>query len=166
MLIGIALAGGSEMTSQSDKKSVSRWRRLAATGIASAGLAASMVMGFGTGTANADVLDDLVVEYSRGAGAGQVANLLNDALTMRAQGVRPKPGDLQAVTAALEYRPNQAPLIGALQRVVSSQRKVLAQSGQSSGGGAGFSINQSPWAPNMSGNPMQRENPVFPMPGR
>ncbi|WP_197383672.1 hypothetical protein [Mycolicibacterium mengxianglii] len=155
------------MTSQSEHKSVSRWRRLAVTGIAGAGLAASMVMGLGAGTASADVLDDLAQEYSTGAGAGQVANLLNDALVMRAQGVRPKPADLQAVTAALEKRPNQAPLIEALQQVVSHQQKTLSQSGQSSApGGAGFSINQGQWAPNMGGNPMIRETPIFPMPGR
>lgn len=156
------------MTSQSDKKSVSGWRRVAVTGIAGVGLAASMVMGLGTAIANADILDDLAGQYGRGAGGGQVANLLDDALTMRAQGARPKPADLQAVQAAAVNRgPNQAPLVGALQQVVSSQRKVLAQSGQSSGGGAGVSINQGPWAPNMGGNPMIRDdNPIFGMPGR
>lgn len=156
------------MTSQSDNKTVSRWRRAAVTGLASAGLAASMVMGFGAGTANADVLDDLVSEYSRGAGAGQVANLLNDSLTLRAQGFKPRAGDLQAVTNALSYRPNQAPLIAALSSAVSYQQKLMARAGggQSSGGGTGVSINQGPWAPSMSGNPMQRDNPIFPMPGR
>ena len=96
-----------------------------------------------------------------------MANLLNDALTMRAQGVRPRPADLQVVSAALDRGANQAPLVGALQQVVANQQRALAQAGQPSGGGAGFSINQEPWAPNMSGNPMIRDdNPIFPMPGR
>ncbi|CAN5362660.1 hypothetical protein BH11ACT6_BH11ACT6_43760 [soil metagenome] len=156
------------MTSQSDKNTTSRWRRAVVTGLASAGLAASMAIGFGSATANADILDDLEAQYGSGSSGGQVANLLNDALMMRAQGVRPKPADLQAVQAAAANRgPNQAPLVGALQQVVASQQKVLAQAGQSSGGGVGFSINQGPWQPNMGGNPMIRDdNPIFPMPGR
>lgn len=156
------------MTSQSEKKTVSRLCRLAVTGLASASLAASMVMGFGAGTANADILDDLEAQYGTGSSGGQVANLLNDAMMMRAQGARPKPADLQAVQAASANRgANQAPLVGALQQVVSNQQKMLAQAGQPSGGGASFSINQGPWSPNMSGNPMIRDdNPIFPMPGR
>lgn len=155
------------MTSQSDKKTASRWRRAVVTGLAGAGLAAAMFAG--AGTANADILDDLEALYGTGSGGGQVAGLLNDALTMRAQGVRPRPADLQAVQAAAANRgPNQAPLVGALQQVVSYQMKRLAQAGapSGSGGGAGFSINQQPWLPNMSGNPMIRDRPVFPMPGR
>jgi hypothetical protein len=167
MLISIALAGGTEMTSQSDKKTHSGWRRIVVTGLASTGLAAALAVGF-AGTANADILDDLEAQYGRGSSGGQVANLLNDALTMRAQGARPKPADLQAVAvAAADPAANQAPLVGALQQVVAGQQKVFAQSGQQPGGGVGFSINQGPWSPNMSGNPMIRDDsPIFPMPGR
>ncbi|MGB3486327.1 MAG: hypothetical protein WBB07_29410 [Mycobacterium sp.] len=138
------------------------------TSLAGAGLAASMVMGLGVAVANADVLDDLEAQYGRGAGGGKVANLLNDALVMRSQGARPRPADLQAVQAAAANRgPNQAPLVGALQQVVGNQQKMLAQAGQPSGGGIGFSINQGPWQPNANGNPMiQNDNPIFPMPGR
>ena len=155
------------MTSQSDKKTLSRWRRVVVTGLAGAGLAASMAVGF-AGTANADILDDLEAQYGSGSSGGQVANLLDDALMMRAQGVRPRPADLQAVQAAAANRgPNQAPLVGALQQVVAGQQKTLAQAGQPSGGGIGFSINQGPWQPNQNGNPMIRDdNPIFPMPGR
>ncbi|GAA1699074.1 hypothetical protein MMUR_34510 [Mycolicibacterium murale] len=155
------------MTSQSDT-TASRWRRATVTGLAGAGLAASLMLGL-AGTANADVLDDLEAQYGTGSGGGQVANLLNDALVLRAQGIRPKPADLQLVQAAAANRgPNQAPLVGALQQTVSNQQKVLAQMGQQSGpGGVGFSINQGPWQPNMNGNPMIRDdNPIFPMPGR
>lgn len=160
------------MTPQSDtttsKRTTPRWRRAVVTGLASAGLAASMLVGL-SATANADILDDLEAQYGTGSGGGQVANLLNDALMMRAQGIRPKPADLQVVQAAAANRgPNQAPLVGALQQVVANQQKVLAQMGAPSGpGGVGFSINQGPWQPNMNGNPMIRDdNPIFPMPGR
>ena len=47
------------------------------------------------------VLDQLATEFSRGSSAGQVANLLNEALTLRSQGLPPKPADLMAVQAAL-----------------------------------------------------------------
>jgi hypothetical protein len=154
------------MASQSEN-TVSRWRRLLVTGLAGAGLAVGMALG-GAATANADILDDLEEQYGRGAGGGQIANLLDDALVMRSQGVRPKPADLQAVAASLEYRPNQQPLVEALQQVVASQRKALSHAGQQPGpgGGAGFSINQGPWQSNPGGNPMIQDSPIFPMPGR
>mgnify|MGYP006992423902 CR=1 FL=1 len=57
------------------------------------------------------VLDQLSTEFSRGSGAGQVANLLNQALTLRAQGFAPRPGDLMAVQAAIA---TQAPCLPAL----------------------------------------------------
>ncbi|AQA05166.1 hypothetical protein BVC93_25265 [Mycobacterium sp. MS1601] len=155
------------MTSQSDK-TPTRWRRAAVTGLAGAGLAASMMLGF-AGTANADILDELEAQYGTGSGGGQIANLLNDAMVLRAQGIRPKPADLQQVQAAATNRgPNQAPLVGALQQTVANQQKVLAQMGQQSGpGGIGFSINQGPWQPNANGNPMVQEpDAIFPMPGR
>lgn len=116
----------------------------------------------------ATVLDRLADEYGRGAGMGQVATLLNEVLTLREHGVRPKPADLMAVQAALDKRPNQGPLIGALGATLAHQRKVQGQMGGGSSQqppqGGGFSINQgNDWAP---GNPMIQDDPIFPMPGR
>ncbi len=111
------------------------------------------------------VLDQLSTEFSRGSGAGQVANLLNEALTLRAQGFPPRPGDLMAVQAAVAKRPNQGPLIAALQGTIAHQHQMQSQSGSSSQGQpqVGFGINQGTWAP---GNPMIQDDPIFPMPGR
>ena len=152
------------MTAASHRKPVSRWRRCAAGGTAAAGLALSLSLMVGTATANADVLDELAKEFSLGAGAGQVANLLSQSLTLRAQGFRPKPSDLAAVQAALDRRPNQGPLISALSNTVSHQQKLQAQMSPEAGSPpivAG--INTLPWTP---GNPMIQENPIFPIPGR
>lgn len=112
------------------------------------------------------VLDQLSQEFTRGSSAGQVANLLNEALTLRAQGFAPKPADLMAVQAALSKRPNQGPLISALQGTVSHQHQLQSQMGASSSQNqpqVGFGINQNTWAP---GNPMIQDDPIFPMPGR
>jgi hypothetical protein len=150
------------------EKLTSRWRRAAVAGVASAGMTVSLALGslgFGTATANADVLDDLAQQYSTGAGAGQVANLLRTSLQLRAQGFKPKPTDYAAIKAAMDRNANQAPLIEALQGAVANQLKQQRQMGGKGG--------QSPivlgttadpnWAP---GNPMQQDEPIFPMPGR
>ncbi len=114
---------------------------------------------------SAYVLDQLSTEFTRGTGAGQVANLLNEALNLRAQGFPPKPGDLAAVQAAIAKRPNQGPLIAALQATVAHQHQLQSQMGSSSQNQPqlGFGINQGTWSP---GNPMIQDSPIFPMPGR
>ncbi|MBI3215970.1 MAG: hypothetical protein HYZ38_19290 [Mycobacterium sp.] len=142
----------------------SRWRRIVAGGVVGAGVAVSLSLGFGTATASADVLDQLASEYSIGAGAGQIANLLNDSLVLRAQGFRPKPGDLAAIQDAMDKRPNQMPLINALTQTVAHQRKVQQQMGGQGGSPpVVLGINSIPWNP---GNPMIQETPIFPIPGR
>lgn len=128
------------MTSQS-KKTVSRWRRTAA-GVAGAGLAASLAMAIGTATAHADVLDDLAQQYSLGAGAGQVANLLNTSLKLRAQGFKPTQPYYDQITASLQYKPNQVPLINALKETIAFQQKEQSQAQPASSGGYTIGINQ------------------------
>lgn len=152
------------MTRPSRRSPSTRARRLAAGGALGAGLALSLNLVFGAGTAGADVLDDLAKEFSLGSGAGQVANLLSQSLSLRAQGYRPKSADLAAVEAANERRPNQGPLIAALSATVSHQRKLQAQaSGEPASPPIVAGINTLPWTP---GNPMIQEGPIFPMPGR
>lgn len=70
-----------------------------------------------------------------------------------------------AVQAAVAKRPNQGPLIAALQGTIAHQHQMQSQSGSSSQGQpqVGFGINQGTWAP---GNPMIQDDPIFPMPGR
>lgn len=112
------------------------------------------------------VLDRLSAEFTRGSGAGQVANLLDQALKLRAQGFPPKPADLAAVQAAVAKRPNQGPLIGALQATVTHQHQLQSQAGSGPSQNqpqTGFGISQGTWNP---GNPMIQDDPIFPMPGR
>ncbi|WP_099025357.1 hypothetical protein [Mycolicibacterium palauense] len=154
---------------QSATRVGSRWRRVVAGGVAGVGLALSVSLGMGAGIAQADVLDQLEQEFSTGAGAGQVANLLNQSLKLRSQGYKPTQANLNAVQAALDKRPNQKPLIDALQATVAGQLKLQSQmgsqSGSSSQGPIGFSWNAGPWGPNW--NPMAGDGTeIFPMPGR
>ncbi len=117
-------------------------KRTLLTFLMSAGLAVGLVVGVGSGTANADVLDDLAAEYSLGAGAGQIANLLNESIRLRSQGFAPKRTQYTAISDALGYRPNQTPLVNALQDAVSYQTRLQAQSNGDTGGGVTVGINQ------------------------
>lgn len=123
---------------------------------------------------NADRILMLVHEqYHQGDGGGQISKLIDDAIKLRAQGFRPSNTNALALQDALARRPNQAPLIEALQATVSYQRKLMARSAipappvgappvatpGSPGGGMGPS-----WGP---GSPMQQDSDtIFPMPGR
>ncbi|MGW0163175.1 hypothetical protein ACWDUN_28035 [Mycobacterium sp. NPDC003323] len=120
-------------------------------------MAAGLLLGGGTATANADILDSLADEYGRSASGGQVPNLLDDALNLRAQGARPTPGNVQAITEALNQRPNLLPLANALRATVAQQRKVLSRGG---GGGTGVmpgGTSAQPWVP-----PGDDTNPLIP----
>jgi len=165
-----------------------RWRRTV-RGAAIGTLAAGLMVGFGSPAALADpetttpvapsptaqadtppttagdVLAIIAADYDLGAGGGQVSNLIRDVMTLRAQGFYPSNSNKQALEKALDYRPNQGPLVEALQETLAYQRKVQSQmSGQSSTQpGLGIGINQGEWAP---GNPMIQDDPIFPMPGR
>ncbi len=142
----------------------SRLRRRVAGSVVGTGLAVSLSLGFGAASANADVLDALSEEFSRGSGAGQVANLVNESITLRAQGYPPTQSDLAAVEASLAKRPNQGPMISALSATVAHQRKRQGMmSGPPAAPQLGFGINTEPWNP---GNPMIQDDPIFPMPGR
>lgn len=147
------------------KQTTSRWRRALVSGLASAGMVVSLMVGFGSATAHADVLDDLAQEYGIGAGAGKVANLVRTSLELRAQGFRPKAGDYQAITDSLRYRPNQGPLIEALSAAVAGQQRSRHHAA-GAGGQPPIQVGviHSPFDP---GNPMERNSDsVFPMPGR
>lgn len=143
-----------------------RWRRKTTAGIAGVGMSVALMMGFGTATASADVLDELAEQYSTGAGAGQIANLLHTSLQLRAQGFKPKPADYQAIKAAMDRRPNQGPLVEALSAAVANQVKTQQQL-RGVGGGQSpvvLGVQNQPWNP---GNPMEWDNDKpFDMPGR
>ncbi|MGP4053492.1 hypothetical protein ACTWP6_01465 [Mycobacterium sp. 4D054] len=112
-------------------------------------------------------------EYQSGRGGGQVSKLIEQVMNLRARGIRPSIANTQALAAGLDSRPNQGPLIEALQSTLNYQRKVLAQSANGTPSGPtspGPQVGMGPtgpaWAPNQ-GNPMiQDGDTIFPMPGR
>lgn len=120
------------MTSQTSTRTIAGWRRTVTSLVAATVMAVGMMFGFGSATARADIITDLVQEFSTAAGAGQVANLLNQSLQLSGKGFRPTRGQLSAIEEANGYRPNQTPLVRALQDTVDGQTRALqlAQAGQ------------------------------------
>jgi hypothetical protein len=106
------------------------WRRAFTGAVASGALAAGLMAGLGTGTASADVLDDIAAQYDTGAGGGQVSELIHVALKMRALGFVPSKGNMDDLVAAMGKRPNQVPLITALQNTVAFQKRNQARGQQ------------------------------------
>ncbi|MCG5433431.1 hypothetical protein LV457_14200 [Mycobacterium sp. MYCO198283] len=84
-------------------------------------------LGVGTATASADVIRDLACEYSSAGGAGTVSSLLNESLTLSSQGFRPTKAQLAAIEESLSSRPNQGPLIKALQTTVAAQKVLQSE---------------------------------------
>ena len=103
-----------------------RWGRGVLNGIAGTAIAVGLVFG-STTTAHADVLDDLAEQYGIGAGGGQLSNLLKVSMKLRAMGYKPSQAYLDKISTAMDYRPNQLPLIGALKDAIAYQAKIKAQ---------------------------------------
>ena len=101
-------------------------RRLGVTGAILAGVVAAGVM-VSPAAAHADVLDDLDAQYDVGSSGGDLSTLLHTALKLRAQGFGPSRGNLADIQAALDQRPNQVPLIHALQDTVKFQKRNQAR---------------------------------------
>ncbi|WP_301124098.1 hypothetical protein [Mycolicibacterium fortuitum] len=136
------------MTSGSEANS----RRRVVTGSVAAGaLVLGLLVGAGAPTAVADpaqptpaaddsaapeappmtadeALSIIARDYDTGEGGGQISTLIHDILKLRAQGYKPSNSNREAITKALDKRPNQVPLINALKSTLSYQRKLQAQS--------------------------------------
>ena len=67
-------------------------------------------------------------EYDMGAGGGQLSNLIKQVMKYRAAGFKPSKANVAAIIQALNYRPNQKPLIDALNDTLAYQAKIKAQS--------------------------------------
>ena len=106
------------------------WRRAFTGAVASGALAAGLMAGLGSGTASADVLDDIAAQYDTGAGGGQVSELIHVALKMRALGYVPSKGNMDDLVAAMDKRPNQTPLIAALSNTIAFQKRNQARGQQ------------------------------------
>ena len=122
-------------------------RRAVTAAVASSALAIGLLMGVGSATAHADVLDDIGVKYMEGAGGGQISNFVKEALTLRALGFKPSKGNLEALQAGWDYLPNQSRLVDALKETVAYQRKLQAlqqNANNPSQPGYNFGIGQAP----------------------
>lgn len=106
----------------------SRGRIARAVTGALAGTVAAAGLVFGpAATAHADVLDELAEQYVVGSGGGQLSNLLKVSLKLRAMGFKPSKANLTEIAEAMDYRPNQNPLIEALKDTIAYQQKIKAQ---------------------------------------
>jgi len=168
------------------------WRRATASALTGAALLGGLAAGLAAPTASADpaatpstdqakppVSPDQVLmlinqQYATGSGGGQVSKLIDQVMTLRMQGYRPSRANSDALVAALDKRPNQGPLVEALQATLTTQRKLQMQSANRVQQPAVVppatpGIPQDPmgpgWAP---GNPMIQDpdDTIFPMPGR
>jgi hypothetical protein len=122
-------------------------RRAVTGAVASSAMTIGLLMGVGSATANADVLDDIGVKYMQGAGGGQLSNFAKEALTLRALGFKPSKGNLEALQEGWDYLPNQSRLVEALQDTVAHQRKLQAlqqNANNPSQPGYNFGIGQAP----------------------
>jgi hypothetical protein len=161
-------------------------RRAVKGAVASGAMAAGLLAGFGAATAFAEPVESCTGEecqkadpadaapvmtadealaiierdYDTGAGGGELSTLIHDVLKLRAQGFKPSNGNKEAITKALDYRPNQTPLIEALKETLAYQRKlqaIQANSGNPSQPGYGFGAGQAPpgmgLPPNSGGSP-------------
>jgi hypothetical protein len=131
------------MTSQTSRNT--GWRRAVTGAVASGALAAGLMVGFGVCTASADILDDIDAQYDTGSAGGPISNLVHSALKLRAAGFVPSKGNISDLEAGLAKRPNQQPLIEALQATVAFQKRNQSRStAQQPQGPSSISINQAP----------------------
>ncbi|TFV55966.1 hypothetical protein E4P42_21135 [Mycobacterium sp. PS03-16] len=136
------------MNSQS-RNSRPGWRRALVSTVASGALAAGML--FSAPTAGADILDTVGAKYMQGAGGGQISQLVEQSLSLRAQGFRPSQENLAALQEGWDFLPNQSRLLSALQSTVAYQRKVQMQASLSGGGGP--AVKAPAWVPPGDDNP-------------
>ncbi|NTY62889.1 hypothetical protein [Mycolicibacterium sphagni] len=131
-------------------QTVSRHWRRAVRGTAIGALTAGLLVGVGAQQALADPAtapatpsadsngvpqfqsaDQLIAfidqEYDQGSGGGQLSNLIKQVMKLRAQGIKPSRTNIAEIQNALQYRPNQKPLIEALQNTLGYQQKIFAQ---------------------------------------
>jgi hypothetical protein len=141
-------------------------RRAVTAALASSAMAVGLLMGIGASTALADPADPtptqpeispdmsaddalaiIARDYDMGAGGGQLSTLIHQALQLRSQGFKASNANREAIAKALEERPNQAPLIEALQETIAYQRKLQARMQNANAGqqpGSKFGAGQMP----------------------
>jgi len=134
-------------------------RRTLKGAVASGAMAVGLLMGIGSTTANADVLDDVGVKYMQGAGGGQISNFAKEALTLRALGFKPSKSNIEDLQAGWDYLPNQTRLVDALKNTVAYQRKMQAmQQNAVPQQQGGYNMGQTPLPPGVPPDPGNPNN--------
>ena len=133
-------------------------RRATAGIVTSSAIAIGLLMGVGSASANADVLDDIGAKYMQGAGGGQISNFAKEALTLRSLGFKPSKGNLEALQAGWDYLPNQSRLVDALKSTVAYQRKMQALQQNAVAPQQGFTMGQTPLPPGVPPDPGNPNN--------
>ena len=134
------------MTSQTGR--YRGWRRAVVSVVAGSALAAGLLAGTGPALADpvaptteadapaADAPTTMTAdqalaiidqEYDTGAGGGQLSTLIHKIMQLRSQGFYASEGNRKAIVAALDKKPNQEPLIQALENTLSFQMKSKAR---------------------------------------
>ncbi len=90
-------------------------------------------------------------QYATGAGGGQVSNLIQNVVQLRNQGFKPSQANQAAIIDALDHRPNQTPLVRALQDTLSYQLKLKQRSEATQGGSNPFTIGINQYDPENPG---------------
>jgi hypothetical protein len=172
-----------------------RWRRAVTCGLAISAVAAGAIAGIGAPKALADpasptptqtdnppaqmTADEALAiidrDYDTGAGGGQLSTLIHDVLKLRAQGFKPSNANKEAITKALDYRPNQEPLIEALKATLAYQHKMQAlaqnagkanqQPGYNTGGGLPPGVGSPALPPGVPADPGAQNGGVLLQPG-
>jgi hypothetical protein len=101
------------------------WRAVKGA-VAGGATAIALLMGVGSATANADLLDDIGAKYMEGAGGGEISNYVKQALTLRALGFRPSKTNMDDLQKGWDYLPNQSRLVDALKETIAYQHKMQA----------------------------------------
>lgn len=83
-------------------------------------------------------------DYDTGAGGGQLSNLIHAVLKLRAQGYKASEANRVAIEDALNYRPNQTPLIAALKETLAYQQKMKQRAESAPSNPVTVGINQLP----------------------
>lgn len=91
-----------------------------------------------------DVLLEVAQTYDTGAGGGQVSKLVRSIQKLRSLGFAPSKGNVQAIQAALDKRPNLEPLRAALEETLALQRRNQQRNLAASQSPVTIGINQIP----------------------
>jgi hypothetical protein len=168
------------MTSQTGKNRRD-WRRAITGGVAGGALAIGLMAGLAAPTAVAEPEDPaspteteapatptmtadqalaiIANEYDTGAGGGKLSNLIHDVLTLRAQGFMPSNGNKMAIQEALEKRPNQTPLVEALEQTIAYQLTLKTRAAAAGAPPSGFTVGGGQLPPGQTPNPTNPGNP-------